>query len=337
MARHPLASLVAAQVRQMFGRPDYWHIEAGEGKHVDLASPRGYYFDYSARADYPGATDSDGVPLRRQDRGRPVYSPPDVAQFAFGNLELYLSSGNDRRRVLFEKAATRLMNEAEEVPGSFVGWPMPVAPRAFERRLGNGWFSAMSHGECISVLVRAARLFGMDGALELARRALGGFLAPVADGGMLREMGDAAQDAGVESMAFLEEYPMRGRPSMVLNGHVHAMWGIYDLLQATGDASARSLFERCLRGLTFVLDRYDLGYWTRYDLDEGWRCVNPASRHYHRIHVRQLMTLHRMTGDDELIDLARRWESYLDDRAGSRRAYWEKVRFKLLNPDSVVV
>ena len=228
------------------------------------------------------------------------------------------------------------MRTAEEVPGSYIGWPMPVAPRAFATKLGSGWFSGLAHGECVSVLVRAGSLFRVEGAVECASRAMGGFHLTIEDGGFLREVGAPGQEGGLESVAFIEEYPMLDRPSLVLSGHVHAMWGMYDHWKSTGDRASEVLFGRCLRGLEFLLDRYDLGHWTRYDLDAGWRGVNPASPIYHRIHVVQMKVLHRMTEDEALLAAARRWESYSGKSWNRLRAYLQKVRFKLRNSDSVV-
>lgn len=336
MCPRTLIPLAVSEVRRALGRPDYWHREAPEGRHIDTSSPRGYYFDYSARVDYEGPRDAIGVPMLTDASGRPEYSPPDVAQFAFGNLELYMNTGNERRRRLFEAAAAVLMRTAEEVPGSYIGWPMPVAPRALATKLGSGWFSGMAHGECVSVLARAGSLFRVEGAIECASRAMGGFHLTVDDGGLLREVGAPGQEGGLESVAFIEEYPMLDRPSLVLNGHVHAMWGIYDHWKVTHDHASEVLFDRCVRGLKFVLDRYDLGYWTRYDLDGGWSGVNPASPIYHRIHVTQMKVLHRMTGDQALLAAARRWEAYAASPLCRARAYWRKVRFKVRNRDSVV-
>lgn len=336
MSPRTLIPLAVSEIRRALGRPDYWHLEAPRGSHIDLASPRGYYFDYSARVDYAGPTDALGIPMLTDERGHGVYSPPDVAQFAFGNLELYLNTGNERRRRLFEAAAAVLMRTAEEVPGSYIGWPMPVAPRALATKLGSGWFSGMAHGECVSVLVRADSLFRVEGALDCASRAMGGFHLTVEDGGFLREVGSPGQEGGLESLAFIEEYPMLDRPSLVLNGHVHAMWGVYDHWKVAHDHASEVLFDRCLRGLRFLLDRYDLGYWTRYDLDERWRGANPSSPIYHRIHIAQMEVLHRMTGDEELLAAARRWDSYAGSPWKRLKAYWRKVRFKVLNRDSAV-
>ncbi|MBM3307478.1 MAG: hypothetical protein FJY74_04050 [Candidatus Eisenbacteria bacterium] len=230
-----------------------------------------------------------------------------------------------------------LMRTAEEVPGSYIGWPMPTAPRALAEKLGSGWFSGAAHGECVSLLVRAGTLFRVEGTLECASRAMGGFHLTVEDGGMLREVGTPGQEGGLESLAFIEEYPMLDRASLVLSGHVHAMWGIYDHWKATGDHASEVLFDRCLRGLRFLLDRYDLGYWTRCDLDASWRGVRPANPARQRLHAAQMMTLHRMTGDEQLLDAARRWESYAARWSCRARARLNRVRFALRNRGAEVI
>jgi hypothetical protein len=329
-----LMSLSAREVRSTLGRPDYWHLEAPIGCHIDPAEPRGYYLDYSSRVEYPGSTDASGVPIHSSEGGRPVRHPPDVAQFALGSLELYLETGDERWRRPFEAAVDVLLEEAREAPGGSLSWAMASAPAVLAGSLGSPWFSAMAHGECVSVLVRAGRLFGRDDALASASRAVPFLATPVEGGGVLR---DAARFAAVPGDGvFLEEYPMRGRPSLVLNGHVHALWGIHDHAAATGEASSRELLERSVNGLRMLLPRFDLGFWTRYDLDEAWRGINVSSPFYHRIHVRQLTIVHRLTGDDLFLETARRWQAYLDRPWNRARGTLGKARFKLANPGSAV-
>lgn len=283
------------------------------GKHVDVEAPRGYYIDFSSFADLRGPVDRSGLPSSPGGPSGRSPSPAVVARYALGNLEVYLGNGSSVRRDRFEAAARFLIDDIEVVPATLGGWAMPDAPRTYRGLLPSGWFSGGVQGECVSVLARAASLLGVAGALETARTALAAFSAPVADGGLLREIGDEGEEGGLETLAFIEEYPIEGRPVLNLSGHVRALWGIHDYEVVTGDSGAASLFERCVRGLEFELDRFDLGYWTRPDLDAGRRGIELSSAAGIREHILQMNVMHDLTGREVFKATAHRWGRYAAD------------------------
>jgi hypothetical protein len=294
------------------------------GRHADVTSPRGYYLDYShiAASDLP--CDDGGVPVVRVKGGGKVCSPTLTARAALGNLEFYLETGTPERRERFRRLSRWLVDSMEILPGSFGGWSMPEVPRAFRRELPQGWFSASTHAECVAVLVRAAALLRLPGALDAARRACGAFHTTVEDGGFLREIGEVGDDVGIDSLAFIEEFPIPDAPRMVLASHVKAVWTLTDYLNVGEDPRARALLERCVRGLVFALDRFDLGYWTCGHL--GGQRVRPASSERHRTHILMMQVLHRMTGEEAFEEAAERWQGYAEDSRNRARAGLERAR-----------
>ncbi|MFH1865771.1 MAG: D-glucuronyl C5-epimerase family protein [Candidatus Eisenbacteria bacterium] len=309
---------------------------AGEklGRHIDLSSPRGYYLDYSHLAGSGTECDDKGVPVVRVRGGGKVCSPPLIARAALGQLEHYLESGNTERRERFRCLSRWLVDGMEVLPGSFGGWSMPEVPRALRRELPQGWFSASAHAECVAVLVRAASLLRQDGALETARRAVGAFHCSVEDGGFLREIGEAGAEGSVESLAFIEEFPVAGAPRMVLSSHVKAMWALFDYLNVDEDPGVRALFNRCVGGLIFALDRFDLGYWTCAHLDG--RRIRPADFERHGTHVLMMDVLHQMTGNETFEASARRWRGYAQGSRNRARARFERARTALANTGAPV-
>ena len=302
------------------------------GRHIDLSSPRGYYFDYSGLAESVAECDEKGVPAVRVKGGALVCSPPLAARTALGNLELYLENGNAARRDRFELLSRRLIDSMEVLPGSFGGWSMPEVPRAFRGDLPQGWFSASAHAECISVLVRAASLLHQKGALVAAKRAMGAFYASVDDGGFLREIGEAGDAGVVASLAFIEEYPLPSAPRMALASHARSIWAMHDYLSVEEDPGARILLNRCVDGLLFVLDRFDLGYWTCAYL-EGQR-RRPASAGRHGTHVLVMDVLARMTGFAGFAEAGARWRDYAQDSRKRARAKLERARAALVDAGS---
>lgn len=282
------------------------------GRHVDITSPRGYYIDFSTHADSRGPAGRPG--LGRSGRGahRPTSCPLATARYGLGNLELYLGSGSPARRDRFEDAAKSLIDEIEIVPATFGGWAAHSAPPAYKDLLPQGSFSGGTQGECISVLARAASLLGVPRAIETARTAVGAFSTPVADGGLLREVGDEGEEGGLASLAFIEEYPLEDRPVLDLSGHVRAIWGIYDYARVANDGAAETIFDRCVRGLEFELDRFDLGYWTRSNLDAR-RSVQVSTVRAIREQILQMEVMHDLTGRPAFQAAARRWRGYASD------------------------
>ena len=283
------------------------------GKHVDLEAPRGYYVDFSSYADLRGPVDRSDLPSSPGRQSGRSSSPAVVARYALGNLELYLGNGSAVRRDRFEAAARFLIDDIEVVPATLGGWAMPDAPRTYRDLLPSGWFSGGVQGECVSVLARASSLLGVAGALETARTAMAAFSAPVADGGLLREVGDEGEEGGLESLAFIEEYPIENHPVLNLSGHVRALWGIHDYEVGAGDSGAATLFERCARGLEFELDRFDVGYWTRPDLYAGRRGVELSSAAGMREHILHMGVMYDLTGSEVFKAAAHRWRSYAAD------------------------
>jgi hypothetical protein len=296
------------------------------GRHIDFTSPRGYYLDYSALARESHECDEQGLPAVRVRSGDRVWSPPLTARAALGSLEIYLEAGNPTRRDRFSDLADRLVEHMEILPGSFAGWPMPDVPKRMVGQLTDGWFSAAAHAECVSVLVRAACLLQKRDALDAARRAIGAFHTSVDEGGFLREVGEEGYDGGVASLAFIEEYPLAGPPRMTLSSHVLGLWAIHDYLGVEEDHGARVLFERCVAGLSFVLDRYDLGYWTAAHF-EGGR-PRPARSGRHETHILMMDILARMTGSPRFAEAGARWREYCRDPRNRAKARLERAAWK---------
>jgi len=283
--------------------------------------------------DAVGPVDDHGLPMTTTPVGL-RYSPAVLAKYGLGSLELYLRTGNPIRRAAVETVARWLIDNNEEIPCGFLGWPMPTVPRAYARDLPEHWFSGEAHAECISLLARASALLGVDGAEETIRRAVGGLWTPVDDGGLARELGEGGAEGGLESALFVERFPMENRPSLVLGAHLRAMTALRDAAlpgSVEPDEGVRATLRRMDDGLSRVLDAYDTGYWSRCDLDQRWRGILLASPMRHGEHVLQLEQHARLSGNELAATTAARWGSYAVHARSRRRARWERLRFRTAN------
>jgi hypothetical protein len=295
--------VLAIAVSVVLGVTVYWwrrihrYVRAGEfeerGEHGGPVSL--YYLDHRSAARFPsGPLDREGVILvKMKEVERFIYYPITIAQYGLGHYELFVETGNQFHRRTFLRQAEWIRAQAVERDGGLV-WE-----HAFQHPFYGmpvGWVSAMAQGQCISLLLRAYLETNDSSFLDTASRSLGAFEAEVGSGGVMRRTEHGGD--------FYEEYPSEP-PSFVLNGFVFSLWGLYEHNKLTKSERSLRLFKRGIQGLKDMLPKYDLGYWSRYDLFPA--NDRPAAPSYHRIHVRQLRVLAGMTGEEMFSRTARSW------------------------------
>jgi heparosan-N-sulfate-glucuronate 5-epimerase len=248
-----------------------------------------------------------------------------LAQWGLGAFERELAAEPGRWLEAAVSAGEHLL--ATQVPeGRGAGcWLEPV-PNDNTFLTGPSWPSAMAQGECASLLARLHLRTGREDFARAARLALHSFDVSVAEGGVR-----ALLDGG----AFPEEYPTKP-PSYVLNGAIFAIWGLRDVSVGLGDETAAQRYAAYVDTLVRNLPRWDLGYWSRYDLHRHPGPVNIASFNYHWLHIRQLQAFAILDPRPEFGQTARRFEAYAASRARRAHAYARKVAFRLLVPRSRV-
>ncbi|MFC1680676.1 D-glucuronyl C5-epimerase family protein [Pseudomonadota bacterium] len=237
--------------------------------------------------------DADGIPMYPYETGA-AYNITFVCHYALYHLCLHQRFGRAGDLATFLKIADWVSRRGEETHESFV-FPYMYSWGGMEPP----WISALGQGRLLSLFTRAHALTGLDRYIDIAIKALHPFLHAVEDGGLKTRF----PDGGIA----WEEYP-QDPPNIVLNGLITALVGIVDLAETGASDSATDLFTEGLAGLESNLHRYDLGYWSAYDL--AGRRRGPAPEAYHRYHVMQLWALYEMTGKDTFRDVSRKWDSY---------------------------
>ncbi len=279
------------------------------GERVEAGGDGGYYIDFSFKATEPVWPPGWLAPNAKAFH-------VSAAQWGLGAHERYLGGEGDQWLRAATAAAEHLL-DLQEPDGS---WPHHVQmPHTY--RLDPPWLSAMAQGEAASLFVRLRRATGEDRYAEAARRALAPLSVPSSQGGVRVPLGDGP---------FFEEYPT-AVPSLVLNGGIFALWGVYDVGAALGDDGAKRLFEEGLEALAANIERFDTGYWSRYDL-YPFRIPNIASGAYHRLHILQLQAMQLVAPRPEIAAAAERWRAYEGSRWCSSRAVAAKVAFRLAVP-----
>ncbi len=294
---------------------EYFGIKSGSYYHAstrptfDPDDLLAYYLDQSLRADYTGPFDGDGVPLY-VFRDHQDYLPVLIGFYALGHLEQYRQNRSDENRAIFLKVADWFVSH-QEADGT---WRSDFAMPRF--KLPPRIPSAMVQGVAISCLVRAHLVAGTADYLEAATNALAPFHIDVSDGGVTSREG---------GQPFYEEYPS-DPCHHVFNGFLYAMWGLQDLVRLDGNAEARELYDAGLATYIDWLPRFDTGYWSLYHLSGG--APNPATIHYHRLHLDQLEVMHALTGEQVFEDYRQRWQGYLNGRFNALRTLPAKLRWR---------
>lgn len=267
-----------------------------------------YYLDHSARVEYGGPFDDQGVPLYPY-KGSLIHLPVHLMLFGLGMIQnLGETSTEDRLSGIKAVADWLVANQAGD--GC---WLTPVPMRQFN--LLQPWRSAMIQGLAISCLMRAYRLLGDDRYIVAAHRALATFHRNVRHNGVTTYHTEGP---------FYEEYPCL--PSRhVLNGFIYALWGLHDLVRFDEDNEARLLWNNGLETLTSWLPRYDMKYWSLYHLPA--RPPNPATVKYHVLHVDQMSVMFELTGLSIFDEYSGKWRQYLDHSLNGLRTIPHKLRW----------
>jgi len=260
--------------------PGYEHQPPGA--FVDTDRVRGYFIDFRAKTTAASAAHPSEL------------VPAGLAQLALGWWERHLSGERDAHDSFLgacEALEARSVREGREL---FWSYDVPVP----KYHLVPPWCSALAQAQIASVFVRASLSTGEDRFAAVALGAIAPIL-PASSSGLLASTADGPAP---------EEAPTRPA-SLILNGWIYALWGLWDVAVGLGDDQARALFDESTACLLRTIGRYDTGWWSRYSLYPH-RLTDLAKPFYHRLHVHQLEMLERLVGNGELGATARRWASY---------------------------
>jgi len=264
-----------------------------------------YFVDESRRAEYTGPVGAQGLPLYIHE-GKGILLPVFLCFWGLGHLELYRQNQAEKNLLNFLRTARWLAENQTEAGVWLTQTPM------VKFGLLQPFPSAMVQGLAISCLRRAFLMTGEDEYMERSAAALTCFNKEVTDGGVT---------SFHDGRPFFEEYPRRPYHH-VLNGFIYALWGLHDLARA-GDQGAEGLYKQGLCTLVEWLPRFDIGYWSLYHVSHTLK--NPATLHYHRLHIDQLDVMHQLSGDLALAEYRDRWKQYARKRFNAIRTLPAKL------------
>ncbi len=264
-----------------------------------------YHRPYLAPKKARKPTDEQGIPLYVKDN-RTFYHPIGIALKALHLIDSYKKTRDNRYLTKAELYACKVEEEADEYDDALF-FPFKYNNRLGRRKPGGKhdymiapWYSGMAQGQCLSVFCRLFRLTHKIKYLKTANKIYKSF--------WYVERKDAPWVVYVDDNSYLwiEECPLPERTN-ILNGFIFGIYGIYDYYQTTKSGQSMYLFQAAVTTIKKYVRKY------RHKGDRSEYCLSykrKTSLKYHRVHIKQLRTLFRMTGDPFFKRMA---EKFYDD------------------------
>ncbi|MCF7792850.1 MAG: D-glucuronyl C5-epimerase family protein [Candidatus Cloacimonetes bacterium] len=251
-------------------------------KYLELDIKENYRFDKNGIpvVSFPGISEDQ-------------YNPVTIAQYALAVWELELPKSKPDFGI-FLKLSNWFIQNHENGKWQYL----------YEDKISNlpyGWISGMAQGQGISVLLRAYSVDKKKKHLEVCDQAIQYFQKSMADDGVAYKF-EAAN-------WWFEEYPNPNNPGHVFNGHIFALFGIWDHFRITRNENSKLLFDKGVNGIIDQLEKYDNGWWALYD--QRFKGVLNAS--YLDLQIRQLEVLNAIRPEPVLQKYIARWKKYLTD------------------------
>lgn len=293
-----------------FNIEDYWHIDY---KINPIYNGKNYFWDISKKAIlFNGRFDNNGIYLYEGSDGKQYYSVINLAQYALGSYEEFIKTKNKKWLQEFINHCDWLVKNQEifiNCEGVWINkFPVPLY------NLSNDWSSALGQAFGISALTRAFWETKKNIYLDHAIMAYSAYMMNINEGGVLYDNG--------KGFVCLEEYTS-SKHSSVLNGYISAIWSIYDLYFATKNKKYFDSFCFHCSSLSQNLNRWDKKFWSKYDLWEEHDFI--SSYFYHKLHIKQLQILYKITEIDTFNYYAKKWERYRRNILYSLFAFGYKV------------
>ncbi len=267
--------------------------------HPDLS-----YLQKDVRQNY--RFDEKGIPVTTfPDTSGDQYNPVKIAQYALAVWEIYWVEKDEELLQKFLSTAEWFVQN--QVAGK---WQYHYEDKV--SNLPSGWISGMAQGQAISVLLRAYTVNSEPRFLATATAGMKWFEPTLAAGGVTYRFDDGN--------LWFEEYPNPQKPAHVFNGHVYALFGIWDYYRVTKNEPSRQLFERGVNAVVTQIHKYDNGYWVLYD--QRFRTILNAS--YLDLHIRQLEILNALRNDPTLQKYRQRWNAYFTEHKNLTKLTWKR-------------
>ena len=280
------------------------HVNQDLGKNFCVDKVSGYYNNLTMKVlMQEELLNTDNLPKVLIENGEYIYFPVAIFQYGLGAYDLYLQTEDKKYKEKFLQCCEwSIANQESTGAWSNFFYIYKEHP-----------YGAMAQGEGASLLLRGYVETNDDRFLIAAKRSIDFMLMPVNDGGTtLYKNRDI----------ILLEYT---HLPAVLNGWVFSLFGLYDATLTLQEDKYKQYFEDSIETLLKILDKFDNGYWSLYDL--GGHMASPF---YHNVHIAQMQALYKITKKEKFNVFANKWISYQHRKINKFRAFIVKAYQKLI-------
>jgi len=259
--------------------------------------PMIYHFDWRGLEEFTEYLfDDNGLP--QVNYGKHIglrYNAITISQYGLYHISRWGKYKNEQSKELAIKCADWLIENVNDWHHNTKAWIFDFKLPLYGPQ--PPWISGMAQGEAVSLLLRAYLIHKNELYLQTARQAIKVFQYKVTDFGVVEYLEDG--------LVVFQEYPAVPAPH-VLNGHVFALFGVYDYGVFFNDPAMINLADKGAQTLLQHWEKWDAGFWTRYDLYKVKRLTSPM---YHELHVRQMRVLANLFDENKFTIIANRWEN----------------------------
>lgn len=252
-------------IEDAMGKGDYWHVRLKPIEDISK-STHIYFLNMTLKSYYPGEMEN-GIPVFYYNGNVKVLFYTTVINYGLGLLNRYQSDNSMQDEI---KNIANWLIETQQEDGS---WRYDFI--ADSHPLSNGKASGMTQGLAISFLLRCIHcgLLEKSSVFTNVQNAVKF---------MLSDRIVSEHDGN----KLIEEYYVPS--TSVLNGSIFGLFGLYDYCVEINDLK---LFDEYVESLVNLLPKYNLGWWSYYDLSGS---IN--SRFYHQLHIDMMDVLGHLTG-----------------------------------------
>jgi hypothetical protein len=257
--------------------------------------------------------DEEGVRLYERD-GKRYYHPVAIAQYALAQLDVATRTGDEDTLESAAVNAAKLIEVADRHDGGL------YFPYGFDFSLGGNkkqtihapWWSAMAQGQALSLFVRLHRITGEARWRDAADRTF----KTLDDRGPREEPWSIYVDQ--HHYLWFEEYAGDTKPLLVLNGHMFAIFGLWDYHRLTKSPKAKVLFDGGVTLLREYLPLFRVDGEASYYCIRAPLCLRPSwqDEKYHGIVIKQMRIIGDMADDRWFVREARRFRDDFVARRG---------------------
>lgn len=218
------------------------------------------------------------------------YNPCAIAEYALILFAKLVESnyGDSHLKREFSNQVDWLLNNYTDISPNSVAW-------IYKYPNQKPFISGISQGMIISVLLRSYQLFQEKEHLDLAWKSYNLLITKLENGGLL-------DDTAPFDFWFEEHI----ESPKILNGHIYALLGIYDLYRVTRKPDVKISFDKGCESIKKNIKMFDLGFFTKYDAFSKY----PANNSYHYTHITLFKILFLITKDDFFNKYAIKFHKY---------------------------